>query len=443
MTAPLAVDFREAVLWQEQVDGDGTGVSPAAGHAATTTGLPDAVDVVVVGAGYAGLAAARELASAGRSVVVVDARAIGWGASTRNGGMVIPELKAGPAALERTLGPLGPRLYREVNEAFDHVESLVGGPDPAIPCDYERSGQLYLAHAERVVPALQAIAREHGEKLGEPVRFVPRDELSAEIGSTAYHGGVVYERTGGLHPARFHAGLAAAARAAGAHLAGSTRATAIERTRNGRRRVATTRGDVDAGEVVVCTNAYADGLLPALARRVLPIGSFIIATEALDPALAASVSPRRRMLVDSKNFLFYWRLTPDGRVMFGGRRSVAPSTVAQARDFLYDAMVRVHPQLAGVRIARAWGGHVAITLDRLPHVGRIDGVWYATGCNGSGVAVNTWLGMRIGRHLVGDAPPPAFVELRHRAIPLHRLRRAWLPAVGLWFRWQDRGFTAG
>jgi glycine/D-amino acid oxidase-like deaminating enzyme len=443
VTARLAADFREAVLWQEQVAADGTGVSPAPDAAATATGLPGAADVVVVGAGYAGLSAARALAAAGRSVVVVDGHPIGWGASTRNGGMVIPELKAGPAALERALGPLGPRLYREVNEAFDHVESLAAGPDPAVPCDYERTGQLYLAHAERVVPALREIAREHGDELGEPVRFVPRDELVDEIGSTAYHGGVVYERTGGLHPARFHAGLVAAARTAGACLAGSTRATAIERARHGRRRVVTTRGDVDAGEVLLCTNAYADDLLPALARRVLPVGSFIIATEVIDPDLAASVSPRRRMLVDSKNFLFYWRLTPDGRVLFGGRRSLAPSTVAQARDFLYDAMVRVHPQLAGVRVARAWGGNVAVTFDRLPHVGRIDGAWYIAGCNGSGVALNTWLGMRIGRHLAHDGPPPGFVELRHRAIPLNRLRRAWMPAVGLWFRWQDRGFAAG
>ncbi len=198
--------------------------------------------------------------------------------------------------------------------------------------------------------------------------------------------------------------------------------------------------EIDAGEVVVCTNAYADDAVPALARRVLPVGSFIIATEVLDPELARSVSPRGRMLVDSKNFLFYWRLTPDGRVVFGGRRSLARSTLAQAREFLYASMVAVHPQLAGVAVARAWGGDVAVTLDRLPHVGRIDGAWYATGCNGSGVALNTWLGMRIGRHLVGDGPPPAFAELRHRPIPLHRWRRLFLPAVGLFYRWQDRGF---
>jgi glycine/D-amino acid oxidase-like deaminating enzyme len=440
VAALLTPDYRQSVLWQEQV--------PAAGAEADgPVALPARVDVLVVGAGYAGLSVAREVASAGRSALVVDTHPLGWGASTRNGGMVIPELKAGPAALERSLGPLGRRLYRDVNDAFDHVESLVAGPSPAIACDYERRGQLYLAHAARLVPGLRAMAREHAEELGEPVRFVPRDELAGEVGSTAYHGGIVFERTGGLHPARFHAGLVTLARAAGAQLAGSTRATAVgPRPAGPGFQVVTTRGTVEAAEVAICTNAYADGLVPALARRVLPVGSFIIATEVLAPDLAAAVNPRGRMLVDSKNFLYYWRPSPDGRVLFGGRRSLASSTVAQARDFLYDSMVAVHPQLAGVRVDRAWGGNVAITLDRLPHAGRIAGrvargAWYVTGCNGSGVALNTWMGARLGRHLVGDGPPPPYAELPHRPIPLHRARRLYLPVVGLWFHYQDRGFT--
>jgi gamma-glutamylputrescine oxidase len=447
MAAPLAPDFAEAVLWQQQAAADPGPTADTELTAVGGRGLPDRADAVVIGAGYAGVSAARELAAAGRDVLVVDAHPVGWGASTRNGGMVIPELKAGPAALERSLGPLGRRLYAEVNEAFDHVETLTGGPEPQISCDYRRTGKLYLAHAARVVPALQAMAREHGDELGEPVRFVPRAELGAEVGSLAYHGGVVFERTGGLHPARFHRGLVARARDAGARIAGGVRVCSVTRgagDRAGHRVTVdvgpgTTR-EIEAGEVVVCTNAYADDAVPALARRVLPVGSFIIATEVLDPELARSVSPRGRMLVDSKNFLYYWRLTPDGRVLFGGRRSLAPSSLAQAREFLYASMVRVHPQLAGVAVARTWGGDVAVTLDRLPHVGRVDGAWYATGCNGSGVALNAWLGKRIGRHLVGDGPPPAFAELTHRPIPLHRWRRAYLPAVGLFYRWQDRGF---
>jgi glycine/D-amino acid oxidase-like deaminating enzyme len=417
------------VLWHEQADFPDV-------RAATP---PRSADYVVVGAGYAGVSCARELARAGRSVVVLDANAVGWGASSRNGGMVIPELKMGPAALERAYGPLGRRMYNEVNDAFDHVEGLI--TVESIDCDYRRTGQLYLAHAERVVPSFVAMAREHGDELGEPVHFVPREALGDEIGSTAYAAGLVIERTGGLHPARFHAGLIGVALAAGASVHPTTPATAIERRGGGRGGlcVTTRRGTVDAAGVVVCTNAYADGLVPELRRRVLPVGSFIIATEVLEPDLARSVSPRGRMLVDSKNFLFYWRLTPDRRLLFGGRRSLASSTIPQARDFLYGSMLRVHPQLAGTRIDRAWGGNVAVTLDRLPHVGRIDGAWYVTGCNGSGVALNPWLGARMARHLLGEAALPSFAELQHRRIPLHRGRAAYLPLVGLWFRWQDRG----
>ena len=168
---------------------------------------------------------------------------------------------------------------------------------------------------------------------------------------------------------------------------------------------------------MVFTNAYADGLVPALQRSVLPVGSFIIATEVLDPQVAEVVSPRRRMLVDTKNFLFYWRLTPDGRMAFGGRRSFARTSLTQAREFLGDQLVRVHPQLADVKVEYVWGGNVAITYDRLPHVGSIDGAWYATGCNGSGVATNTWMGARLAQALCGDAALPAFSELRHPRIP--------------------------
>ncbi len=431
------MDYQERVLWAAQAD------PPAvAPHA-----LAPSADVVIVGAGYCGLAAARELARRGRSVVVVERDRLGTGASTRNGGMVIPELKAGPAALTRRYGPAGRRMYDDVNTAFDQVESLIA--DEAIDCDYERTGQLYLAHNRAHVDALAAMADEQGGELGEPVRFVPRDELADEVGSTAFHAGVVIDRTGALHPARYHAGLARLALDAGADIHDHTSAVAVE-SRNGSAagtatrgfRVVTDRGAIDCDDLLLATNAYADGLVPWLQHRVVPIGSFIIATEILDPDLARSVSPRRRMLVDTKNLLFYWRLSPDGRVLFGGRRSLAPSSIADARDFLYASMVRLHPQLADSSVAFAWGGHVAITRDRMPHFGRVPhgpgaGALYATGCNGSGVALNSWMGTQAAAVVSGE-PPPALAQIRFPAVPVPRLRRAYLPVVGQWFAWQDR-----
>jgi glycine/D-amino acid oxidase-like deaminating enzyme len=438
VAAPLTADHREAVLWHDTAAGTLPALAPRP--------LPARVDVVVVGAGYAGLSAARELAARGRSVVVLERDPLGVGASTRNGGMVIPELKAGPMTLERRYGELGRRMHAEVNEAFDEVERLVAGdgdPDRAIDCGYERSGQLYLAHRADRVPVLEELAREHGA-VGEPVRFVPRDELRDEIGSDDYFAGVAFERTGGLDPARFHAGLARLAVEAGAQIhdrAAAESITPSDGGQGGRRvRIGTPRGVVEAGDLVVTTNATADRLVPWLQRRVLPVGSFVIATEVLDPVLAADVSPRRRMFVDSRNFLHYWRLTPDGRMLFGGRRSLSPTTLAEARDDLYDDLTRIHPQLAGVPVARVWGGDVAVTFDRLPHAGRLPGGlgWFASGCNGSGVALNTWMGARMGRVLAGDAELPACAQRPTPTIPLWRLRRAYLPLVGAWFRLQDR-----
>ncbi|MCU1355491.1 MAG: putative dependent oxidoreductase [Acidimicrobiales bacterium] len=415
----------DAVLWQEQVD---------VPHPAEPGPLPEHVHTVVVGGGYAGMAAARTLARAGHEVLVLEKEALGWGAHARNGGMAIPELKAGPASLRTTYGELGTRMHAEVNEAFDHLESLIA--DEAIACDYQRTGQLYLAHTPRLVPHLRDLVREHTE-IGEPVRFVERDDLGAEIGSSSFHGGVVYDRTGSLHPARLHAGLARLALAAGADVRERTPARSLEAIGGGHR-VHTDHGTVQADHVIVATNAYADALLPELARRVLPIGSFIVATEPLPPDLVDEISPRRRMFVDTKNLLFYWRTTPDGRVLFGGRRSLSHATVADAAAYLEASMRQIHPQLADAAVTHRWGGQVAITLDRLPHVGRLRGAWYATGCNGSGVALNTWLGHRLALVVLDEAAAPSFAALRHRPIPLHRFRRAYLPLVGQWFRYQDR-----
>jgi len=427
--ARLGAGYREGVLWHDGVSAFALG----------ERSLPAAVDVAIVGAGYCGLSAARVLARAGRSVVVVDRDALGTGASTRNGGMVIPELKEGPEALGRRFGETGRRMYAQVNEAFDHVESLIA--DEAIDCDYDRAGQLYLAHNRAHVAPLQAMAAEHGERLGEPLHWVPPEELAAEIGSDSFCGGVVIERTGGLHPAKFHAGLARLAMAAGAAVHERTTATGLTRSGAGFT-LTTERGTVAASDVIVATNAYTDGLVPWLRRRVVPVGSFIIATEVLPPELLASVSPTGRMMVDTKNFLFYWRPSPDGRLLFGGRRSLAPSTIPRARDFLFDAMLRVHPQLADAAVERAWGGNVAITVDRLPHAGRVPrgngaGAWFATGCNGSGVALNTWLGTQLAEAVMG-APAPAFAEIPFPPVPLHPLRGAFLPVVGRWFLHQDR-----
>jgi glycine/D-amino acid oxidase-like deaminating enzyme len=432
--ARLGTGYREAPLWH-----DGVALPPAATEAVP---MASSVDVAIVGAGYCGVMAGAELASRGREVAVLDADAIGTGASTRNGGMVIPELKHGPRWLAHHHGPLGGELVEAVFDAFALVERLV--EDWSIDCHYARTGGLLLAHHEAQVPHLEAEAREWRDDLGEDARFLARDELASEIGSPAYHGGLLVERTGGLQPAAYHAGLVRRAVEQGAVLHGETRVTGITALGDAHGyRVDTTRGSLRAGEVLVAANASVDGIVPELRRRVVPMGSFIVATEPLDPALAASCIPNGRMVHDTKNFLFYWRRSPDDRLVFGGRTSLGATTVPKARDILAGEMVRVHPQLEGVAIDRAWGGNVAITFDRLPHCGRTPlpgggSVAFATGCNGTGVALMTWFGQQAARWLVGEGAPPAFARLPFPQVPLHSLRDRYLPAVGQWFRIRDR-----
>ena len=190
--------------------------------------------------------------------------------------------------------------------------------------------------------------------------------------------------------------------------------------------------------MIVATNGYTGSLTPSLRRRLLSIGSFIIVTDPLPPDLAAELSPRGRMFFDTKNFLYYWRLTPDNRMLFGGRASMWPSSILHTAEILQRSMVRVHPQLAGTRIAHAWGGRVAFTYDRMVHAGRADGVTYAVGCCGSGVAIMPWLGTRIAEW-VGGSAPPELASLAFPLVPAPYEGRAWfLPIAGEYWKAKDR-----
>ena len=266
-------------------------------------------------------------------------------------------------------------------------------------------------------------------------------ELRTEIGSDAYFGGLVVEQSAGLNPARLTLGLADLAEAAGAVLHEETRAIRILPQADGRSVVETSRGAVIATDVIVGTNGYTGGLTPSLRRRIMAISSFIIATEPLPPDVAAEVSPHRRLFFDTKNFLYYWRLTPDNRMLFGGRASMWPTSVERAAAILQRAMVGIHPQLWQTPIAHAWGGRVAFTFDRMVHAGRADGVTYAVGCCGSGVAVMPWLGMRVAEW-VGGGDPPAIASLSFPLVPAPYEGRAWfLPLAGEY--WKAEGSARG
>jgi len=423
--APLADDYAPHPYWWDGAAVREPRIVPA----------PSDVDVAIVGGGLTGLSAAVELARAGRSVAVLDRTVVGQGASSRNGGMVHPGGKHDLAAMLAMPG--GRALWDDMVRAFEDLQAWIG--ELGIDCGWRRSGHVELAHHPRVARRLGVVAAAHGS-VGERVELLDAGAVRDEVGSDRFAGALVVHRSAAVDPGRLTAGVVDAAEAAGAVLCDLTEVLAIDRD-GAAHQVRTTRGPVRAGEVVVATDGTTGAApVPWLGRRVLGVGSFLIATEPLDPDLVSSVSRHARMLFDTRNFLHYWRVSPDGtRVLFGGRTSFAPTTVEGARDRLHRAMVGIHPQLAGVRVARAWGGEVGLTMDRMPHVGRhaASGVVYALGYCGTGLALSTHFGRSVGRWLAGAGELPPFAGCRFPALPAPARARRLLPVAGWWYLARD------
>lgn len=401
--------------------------------------LPERADVAVIGSGYTGLAAARRLARAGASVVVLEKETIGWGASSRNGGQVLTGLKLGASALLARFGRERAReMFGASLRAIDFVEALVA--EERIECGFRRSGHLDAAfkpaHFDRFARERDLFAGEFGHEL----RLVPRAEQRGELGSDYYHGLLVDPRSACLHPARYVRGLAEASARAGAILREKSPASEVRREGAGFR-LETPRGRLVVRDVLVATNGYADRASGAIRRRVVPVGSYIVATAPLAPELQDLLLPRRRVVFDSKHFLFYFRLSDDGRLLFGGRAQFLPSTPASTRSsaaILRRALVEVFPELRDTPLEYAWSGNVCFTLDLLPRAGRLDGIHYALGYGGHGVAMASYLGdLMAGTILGGAGKPNPFRGLPFPAIPLYGGRPWFLPLAGAYYKLRD------
>ncbi len=405
---------------------------------------PARVDVAIVGGGYTGLSAARELARRGARVAVFEANTIGWGASSRNGGMVLTGLKVGAGNLVKRFGVDTARdLFCTSLEAIGYVERVIG--DEQIACDFRRCGHIELAYKPGHFAAFAQEAELLQNSFRHPVRLITRAHLSDEIESDLYHGGLVDEASAGLNPAQYAIGLARAAERAGAWLFEHARVTQIERSASRARRfeVTTSQGRLLADQLIVATNGYTERLVPWLQRRIVPIGSYIIATEPLSPELAQRISPRRRMMFDSKNFLYYFRLSADERLIFGGRASFVPAnanTVRESADILRRGMLQVYPQLQNVAIEYAWGGTLGFTFDLLPHAGTTaDGLHYALGCGGHGVALLSYLGACVAKRVAGERAENPLFTLPFPTAPagLYDGNPWFLPLAGLYYRILD------
>jgi glycine/D-amino acid oxidase-like deaminating enzyme len=406
------------------------------------TPLPDRAAVAVVGGGYAGLSAALTLRRLGHQVVVLDAERIGWGASSRNGGMVSGGLKVAGDNLARAFGAeAARRIAFAAAASFPFIEETIARE--GIDCDYLRCGRYLAAWTPAHYDAMARKVEWIAEVTGLLAEMVPRSRQHDYLGSDHYHGGMAAAATGSLHPGKYARGLAAAAERAGATLVDGVRVQRIAPEGSGFR-IATDRGEMVADAVLVATNGYSldprGTASPWLARRLVPLNSYIIATEELPEATIERLFPGRRMISDSKRVLNYFRPSPDGRrVLWGGRASFRKATAEGSAPTLHATMAETFPELRGTRITHAWTGFVAFTFDGLPHLGVQDGIHYAAGCQGSGVAMATWLGHNAALKIAGAANEPFALDgLPFPTRPTYTGNPWFLPIVGGYYKLRDR-----
>lgn len=399
-------------------------------------------DVCVVGAGYAGLSAALHLAGAGVDTIVLEAAEPGWGASGRNGGQVIPALSLDRDDLVLRFGAeRGDRLFSFGAAAADFTFALI--ERYGIACDATRTGWLQLAHGLSPMARLERRA-DAWQARGAPVELLDRDRTAALLGSEWYCGGLLDRRGGHLHPLRFARGLARAAIAAGARISGHTAARSLTRV-GGQWRVRTERGEVAAQQVLLCTNAYADtgaggGLWPGLARAMVPVYSYQIATRPLSGSLLKTVLPEAHAASDLRRLITYFRRDPQGRLVMGGRGGLDGDLARRRFRHVLSRLKTLFPQIGEPEPEFFWNGRVAFTLDRAPHLhAPAPGLFAVHGWNGRGVAAATAMGDVLSDLARGmplqDCPLPASPL---RPVRFHGLRLPAMKTAVWWKQIADR-----
>jgi hypothetical protein len=400
--------------------------------------LPAVADVVIVGAGYTGLSAARETAAAGRSTVVLDAGPIGGGCSSRNGGQVAFSIKPDYQTLERRYGAMrAAALYEEGAAAVGALDELVR--HEGLACDWRESGCFIGAHTPRQYGALQRLADEHRRRLSAPVEVVSRARQHAEIDTDFYHGGAVFPADYSVHPIKLLNALHARAVSKGAKVYAHCEVLSFRRESHGFD-VYTTQGLVKARQVLLATNGYTGALSPWHRRRVIPVGSYQIATELLEPSFVQSMIPKARNIGDTRHVVMYARPTPDGRrIVFGGRASAAEQDLTRVVPRLVGMMQQVFPQLTGVRISRAWMGFVGFTFDELPHIGSMNELFYCMGYCGQGIPLSVYYGRQVGLKMLKRAGSTTALDgLAFPTRPFYGGFPWFLPAAVHIYRLRDR-----
>ena len=397
------------------------------------------VDVLVVGSGYTGLCAAMVTARGGKHTLVLDQHELGWGCSSRNGGQISTGIKPDFDLLARNHGvEVARQVHLEGIGAVKWIGDFIRAE--GLDCDYRVCGRFYGAHTPKHYEKLkQKLSAKPGLEID--AFLVPPENQPNEINSNFYHGGIVQTQFSSVDPAAYHQGLLARAQQSGVQVAGQTQVLRIERAAgHSTFTVSTSRGIVRAAQVVVATNGYTSGITPWHQRRVFPIGSYMIATEDLGDGVAQSLIPNDRMVVDTRRIVVYYRLSPDGRrIIFGGRVSLSETDPRVSAPRLHRHMTTIFPQLREARISHSWMGFVGWTFQYMPHLGCHDGVWYSMGYCGSGVALASYFGTRLGQQVLGqEEGRTVFSDLPFKTRPYYYGKPWFLSASVGWYGFLDR-----
>ncbi len=400
--------------------------------------LPAEVDYLVVGSGLTGLSAGHRIAGSGKTVAVVDSGEIAGGASSINGGMVSPDVKAGMRAVEQSYGrPIADEIWHASVRSIEIVLELC--ESHGIDARANASGMAALGLAQRDLKKFEATAAWYRERYGVEWEVLGPSQVGEIAGSDSFTSAMFEPEGYGIHPARFSFGLAQALADRGGLLVAGCQVDNVKRSGAGFE-VTTSNGTVRAGGVIVATNGYTTRRpLPELRNRIVPIGSYIIVTEPLDADLAKSVFPANAMTYTKRRLLHYMRRTPDDRILIGGRRNLKTDLPLEdsAAD-LHTSLIRYFPQLSDAAITHVWGGKLGIPFDLTPHIGQIDGVWYAMGYAGHGVGLSTLLGHDLAGMLLGEDPTSPFAKIPHNGRFYYRGHPWFLNPASILYRTLDK-----
>lgn len=447
-TVIFAPGFKQTPFWWERTPrpvfdgGDGGGDGDDA-HSHSGAALPAAADVLIIGSGYTGLSAAIQTARHGRHTVVVDAESAGFGCSSRNGGQVSTSLKPTFPLLAKQYGAdAALAILQEGNNALAFIESFI--KDNNIDCDFRRVGRFHGAHSPRAFMELQQKIADIPRALNIGAYPIARDDVRTEVGTDLYHGGVVYPHHACIDPGRYHQGLLTCALNAGVEVAAHCKVSRITRNNRNLSRakqftVDTARGRITADDVLVATSGYTGRVTPWLRRRIIPIGSYIIATEELPASTIAQLIPNNRVVTDTRKLVVFYRACPARkRMLFGGRVSLRETDARRSAVLLHRQMTDLFPQLKSARVTHSWFGFVGYSFDETPHIGRHNGVHYSLGYCGSGISLASYFGMRAGLQIIGE--PRGATALDNLTFPARAYYRGdpWFLAPTIaYYRWRD------